>query len=76
MTLAEQIPEMSDADLTALHANALRLSLGRNPRSRQAAELLPVLEAEIGARKARTTAVKAQGRPRAGGKGRAKAAAT
>jgi hypothetical protein len=73
MTLAERIPEMSDADLTALHANALRLSDGRNPRSRQAADLLPALEAELDARKARTP-VKAQKRPRDAGKARAKAA--
>lgn len=53
MTLVERVPEMSDGDLAVLHANALRLSVGQSPRSRQAADLLPALEAEIGARKAR-----------------------
>jgi hypothetical protein len=74
MTLVERIPEMSDADLTVLHANALRLSREGNPRSRQAAELLPVLEAEIGARRARG-AVRTQKRSREG-KARANASAS
>ena len=53
MTLVERVPEMSDGDLAVLHANALRLSVGHGRRSREAADLLPTLEAEIGARKAR-----------------------
>jgi hypothetical protein len=72
MTLNERIPEMSDADLTALHSNALRLSASGGSRSRQAADLLPALEAEIGARRAR--APEPQKRPRAAGTARAKRA--
>ena len=51
MTLAERIPSMTDAELASLYANAVRLSTGDGARKRQAADLVPALEAEIGARK-------------------------
>jgi hypothetical protein len=59
MTLAERIPSMTDAELASLHVNALRLSAGDSARNREAADLLPVLEAEAAARKARLAEAKA-----------------
>ena len=59
MTLAERIPNMTDAELTSLHVNALRLSAGDSARNREAADLLPALEAEVSARKARRAETKA-----------------
>jgi hypothetical protein len=53
MTLAERIPNMTDAELASLHVNALRLSAGDSSRNREAADLLPALEAEVSARKVR-----------------------
>lgn len=55
MNLIERLADMNDADLAALHANALRLSQGGGPRSRQAVDLLPALEEEASTRKARAT---------------------
>ena len=59
MTLVERIASMTDADLASLRANAVRLSAGEGARKREAADLLPALEAEIGARKARVAEAKA-----------------
>jgi hypothetical protein len=59
MTLAERIPSMSDADLASLYASAVRLSAGDGARKRKAADLLPALEAEMGARKVRPARTKA-----------------
>jgi hypothetical protein len=55
MTLAERIPNLTDAELASLHVNALRLSAGSGRRNREAADLLPALEAEVSARKLRRT---------------------
>jgi hypothetical protein len=59
MTLAERIPTMTDTELASLHVNALRLSAGDSSRNREAADLLPALEAEVSARKARRAEAKA-----------------
>ena len=58
-TLTERIPSMTDADLASLYANAVRLSAGDGVRNRQAADLMPALEAEIGARKVRLASTSA-----------------
>jgi hypothetical protein len=50
MTLTERIPSMTDAELASLYANAVRLCAGDGARKSQA-DLVPALEAEIGARK-------------------------
>jgi hypothetical protein len=57
--LVERIASMTDADLASLHLNAVRLSVGEGARKREAADLLPALEAEIGARKVRVADAKA-----------------
>jgi hypothetical protein len=59
MTLLERISSMTDADLASLHVNAARLSASDGARKREAAGLLPALEAEIGARKVRVADAKA-----------------
>jgi hypothetical protein len=59
MTLAERIPNMTDAELASLHANALRLSAGDSARNREAVDLLPAIEAEVSARKVRRAEAKA-----------------
>ena len=63
MTLVERIASMTDADLASLHVNAVRLSAGDGARKREAADLLPALEAEIGARKVRVADAKAPASP-------------
>lgn len=51
--LAEKIPLMSDADLTALRVNAQRLAQhGLPPQIAAAAELLPMIDAEAARRAA------------------------
>jgi hypothetical protein len=62
MTLVERIASMTDADLASLHVNAVRLSAGDGARKREAADLLPALEAEIGARKVRVADAKVPGK--------------
>jgi hypothetical protein len=64
MTLVERIPGMSDSELASLLANALRLSAGDGARNREATDLLPVLEAEVSARKVRLAEAKAAAQPR------------
>ena len=57
MSVADQILAMTDADLARFHANAVQVhAVGSGPRFQQAAELLPLLDAEISARNARITA--------------------
>ena len=54
MTMADLIPTMHDADLTSLRANAERLeATGTDKQKRDAAELLPLISAEIAERKAK-----------------------
>jgi hypothetical protein len=53
MSLIERLPEMADAALGNLHANAVRLGeSGTAAQRASAAKLLPALEAEIESRKA------------------------
>jgi hypothetical protein len=48
MTLAERIPTFSDSELNALQVNALRVSENANDkRAASAAELLPLIAAEL-----------------------------
>ena len=73
MTLADRIPEMTDTDLASLHLNALRLSAGDGARNREAADLLPALEAEVCARKVRLAEVKAETKAAAAGRRKSRA---
>ncbi len=51
--MADLIPGLDDTALANLRANATRLEAGvEGKRQKQAAELLPLIEAEIEARKA------------------------
>jgi hypothetical protein len=60
MSAADQIPEMTDADLARFHANTVRIhGAGVGPRFEQAAGLLPLLEAELAARAAAKPPTKA-----------------
>jgi hypothetical protein len=53
LSAADQIPEMTDADLARFHANTAQVhEIGSGPRFAQAATLLPLLEAELAARAA------------------------
>jgi hypothetical protein len=53
MTLNDRIPDMSDPDLTSLHANAQRLeTAGSAAQQKAAAEILPVITAELERREA------------------------
>ena len=52
MSLIDRLPEMPDASLVNLHANAVRLGgSGSAAQRASAAALLPALEAEIESRK-------------------------
>lgn len=52
LTLAERIPTMTDAQLDALNINAERVSKLSNDRKQaEAAELLPLIAAELAVRK-------------------------
>jgi hypothetical protein len=52
MTLSERIPELSDAELSNLHRNAIRMIEEKGAKQEAAETLLPQLEAEVAARKA------------------------
>lgn len=70
MTLLDRLPDLTDAEVTNLLANARRLSEGADPARKAAAgELLPALESEAEARslarsEALATARKARGAAR------------
>ena len=54
MTVADMLPTMDDAALSNLMTNAKRLQTGaEGPRRDQAAELVPLIEAEQAERQAR-----------------------
>ncbi len=54
MTIAERIPVLTDAELANLNANARRLSDTGTPAQRSAAaDLMPLIEAQIADRIAR-----------------------
>jgi hypothetical protein len=82
MDLLAKLPDMSDDALSNLRTNAKRLRLSGNPTQRSdAAELLPAVEAEIGARrlakvKATRVAARQDRRPAARTVKRPKAGAT
>lgn len=64
MTIADKIPGFADNELKTLHDNARRLEQeGSAAQRRSAAELLPVIDAELAARKAAKAA--ARKKPRA-----------
>jgi hypothetical protein len=67
MSIAERLPTMVDAELVTLRANALRLEAAGGAQMAKAAELLPLIDAEIAERLARKP-------PKAPPKPRAKAA--
>jgi hypothetical protein len=52
--IEESIPGMADKDLAMLRSNAVRLAASGTPAQREAAErLMPLIEAELEARRAR-----------------------
>ena len=53
MPLADLLPTLDDAALTNLRINAVRLETGIGPRQKEAALLLPLIEAELAEREAR-----------------------
>jgi nucleoid-associated protein YgaU len=54
MAIADMIPDLNDQELANLRANACRLELAGTPRQKaQAAELTPLIEAELAVRIAR-----------------------
>ena len=60
MSAADQIPAMTDADLSRFHANAVRIhAVGSGPMFEQASSLLPLVEAELAARAAAKPPTKA-----------------
>jgi hypothetical protein len=67
--LRDRVPQLDDKALASLHANALRLKDTGSTRQRaSAADLIPVIEAEIASRQAvKRTAVAARS-PKAGAK--------
>lgn len=53
MSIADMIPTLDDSALANLRANALRLEAGgKGPRQQEAAELLPLIDAELTHRQA------------------------
>jgi len=64
MSITEMIPTLDDAALVSLRVNASRLeSTGAGPRQKEAALLLPLIDAELATRKA--NGAKAPRAPRA-----------
>jgi hypothetical protein len=54
MNIAEKLPSLTDKDLASLRSNAERLGQAGTPKQQEeAARLLPLIEAELGGRKAR-----------------------
>jgi hypothetical protein len=55
MRIAEKLPSMTDKDLASLRTNAQRLGQSGTPQQQQeATRLLPLIDAELDGRKART----------------------
>jgi hypothetical protein len=53
LSIADLIPQMDDKALTSLRVNALRLGAGsESPRQKEAESLIPLIDAEVAARKA------------------------
>ena len=53
MALADMLPTLDDAALANLWANATRLETGAGAKQKEAALLLPLIEAELADREAR-----------------------
>ena len=53
MTIAARIPTLDDAALSRLRLNCLRLEAIPGRQQREAAELVPLIEAEVAVREAR-----------------------
>ena len=67
--MKDMIPGLDDEGLANLHANALRLQDDApGPRQLAAAELLPLIDAELAGRKATKAAAAAEKRQAAKGK--------
>lgn len=65
VALRDRVPQMSDADLASLNANAQRLkTAGTTQQRAAAAELLPVIEAELSDRRAKKLAAMPPKAPR------------
>ncbi len=65
MALADMIPTMEDKALANLRQNAVRLEAdGKGPRQQEAADLLPLIDAELAERELRKPK-KAPPKPRA-----------
>ena len=71
MAIADMLPTMDDTALASLRVNASRLEAGEDgARQKQAAVLLPLIDAELAERDARkppkpARAVRAKAKPRA-----------
>ncbi|RUQ69792.1 hypothetical protein EJ913_14940 [Azospirillum doebereinerae] len=73
MDLLKRLPDMADADLGTLGANAERLALNGNAKQKTAAQAaLPAIQEELAVRQARKAAATAA--TKAAGRGRRKAA--
>ncbi|CAO3428570.1 hypothetical protein [Azospirillum doebereinerae] len=73
MDLLKRLPDMADADLGTLGANAERLALNGNAKQKTAAQAaLPAIQEELATRQARKAAATAA--TKAAGRGRRKAA--
>lgn len=67
--LRDRVPQLDDKALASLHANALRLKDTGSTRQRaSAADLIPVIEAELASRQAVKRAAVAARSPRAAAK--------
>ena len=53
MNMAAMIPQLADKELATLHANALRLQAQGGTKQDAAAELLPLIAAELAERSAK-----------------------
>ncbi|MDP8916194.1 MAG: hypothetical protein M3M95_03110 [Pseudomonadota bacterium] len=54
MTIADKLPAMGDKDLATLRTNAVRWTEGSEPKQQAAAaDLLPLIDAELADRKAK-----------------------
>lgn len=62
MSSMDTLPGLNDQDLATLHANAIRLGSSEGRHRKAAAELLPVIEAELAARTAARPAVVSKAR--------------
>jgi hypothetical protein len=76
MAIADMIPTLNDASLANLRTNASKLeATGNGPRQREAALLLPLIDAELATRLAnKPKAVRAAAKPKAVGVAKPKAA--